>query len=88
MQFAGTTGAANYRDSSRWRSFQDTFWRIHRDLVTDRSSRESMFEAFYTTKPRGLGVGRSIVENHGRRLRAMPNDGPGATFQFTLLKCP
>jgi signal transduction histidine kinase len=47
-----------------------------------------MFEAFNTTKPGGLGVGRSIVENHGRRLRAMPNDGSGATFQFTLLKCP
>jgi C4-dicarboxylate-specific signal transduction histidine kinase len=39
-----------------------------------------MFEAFYTTKPSGLGVGRSIVENRGGRLRAMPNDAPGATF--------
>jgi PAS domain S-box-containing protein len=53
---------------------------------------ERMFEAFYTTKPGGLGVGlsisRSIVENHGGRLWAVPNNGPGATFQFTLLKCP
>ena len=61
-------------------------------LGLDPQHAERMFEAFYTTKPGGLGVGlaisRSIVESHGGRLWAMPNDGPGATFQFTLLKCP
>jgi len=56
----------------------------------DPQSRERVFEAFYTTKQGGLGMGlsisRSIVQNHGGRLWAEPNDGPGATFQFTVPK--
>jgi signal transduction histidine kinase len=56
----------------------------------DPQRMERIFDAFYTTKSEGMGMGlaisRSIVENHDGRLWAVPNDGPGATFQFTLLK--
>jgi PAS domain S-box-containing protein len=57
----------------------------------DAERAERMFDAFHTTKPGGLGMGlsisRSIVESHDGRLWGVPNDGPGATFQFTLSKC-
>jgi signal transduction histidine kinase len=52
------------------------------------SESERIFEAFFTTKPQGTGMGlsisRRIIESHGGRLWASPNTGRGATFQFTL----
>ena len=56
----------------------------------DPQNLEKIFDAFYTTKSQGMGMGlaisRSIIENHGGKLWAIPNDSPGTTFQFTLLK--
>jgi C4-dicarboxylate-specific signal transduction histidine kinase len=49
---------------------------------------ESLFDAFYTTKQGGMGIGlsvsRSIIEGHHGRLWAIPKDGPGATFAFSI----
>ena len=54
----------------------------------DLANLERVFEAFYTTKPSGLGMGlsicRSIIEAHGGRLWATANTPRGAVFQFTL----
>jgi PAS domain S-box-containing protein len=49
---------------------------------------ERLFEAFYTTKIAGMGIGlsvsQSIIQNHGGRIWAKPNEGPGATFCFSI----
>jgi signal transduction histidine kinase len=54
----------------------------------DPKSLNHLFDAFYTTKPHGLGMGlaisRSLIEAHGGRLWATANTPHGAVFQFTL----
>jgi signal transduction histidine kinase/ligand-binding sensor domain-containing protein len=54
----------------------------------DREHLEQVFDAFYTTKSSGVGMGlsicRSIINAHGGRLWAEPNEPRGAVFQFTL----
>ena len=49
---------------------------------------QQIFNAFFTTKPQGSGMGlpisRSIIESNGGHLWATSNSGPGATFKFTL----
>jgi len=65
------------RDSGRGLSQEDTY---------------RLFEAFYTTKSNGMGIGlsvsRTIIESHGGRLWAEANDGPGATFSFVIPVLP
>lgn len=54
----------------------------------DPQAAEKLFELFYTTKDDGMGIGlsvsHSIIENHRGRLWATLNEGPGATFSFSV----
>ena len=54
----------------------------------DENNIERLFEAFYTTKPEGLGMGLSISQTiimaHGGTMEASNNPEGGATFAFTL----
>jgi signal transduction histidine kinase len=54
----------------------------------DPQGADRLFETFYTTKSSGMGIGlsvsRAIIESHRGRLWAERNDGPGATFSFSI----
>jgi hypothetical protein len=56
----------------------------------DPQSIDRIFDAFYTTKRGGMGMGlsisRSIIQNHGGKLWAVANEGPGISVQFTIPK--
>jgi PAS domain S-box-containing protein len=58
----------------------------------DPEAANRLFEAFYTTKSSGMGIGlsvsRSIIETHHGRIWAARNDGPGATFSFSIPRAP
>ena len=58
----------------------------------DPGTVDKLFEAFYTTKQSGMGIGlsvsRSIIERHQGRIWAAQNDGPGATFSFSIPRVP
>jgi PAS domain S-box-containing protein len=75
------------------RSYQDEAGRLVVDVMDSgvgisADNADKMFNAFFTTKSGGMGMGlsicRSIIEAHGGRLSATNNAGPGARFQFTL----
>ena len=58
----------------------------------DPQGMDKLFGAFYTTKTDGMGIGlsisRSIIERHHGRLWVEANDGPGATFSFSIPRMP
>jgi PAS domain S-box-containing protein len=58
----------------------------------DPQAVDRLFDPFYTTKGEGMGIGlsvsRSIIENHHGRLWATLNEGPGATFSFSIPRVP
>jgi signal transduction histidine kinase len=54
----------------------------------DPQAVDRLFESFYTTKSNGMGIGlsasRSIIESHHGRIWGESNEGPGATFAFSV----
>jgi signal transduction histidine kinase len=86
-----TDGARELRISSRKHEADKVLVAVEDSgLGIDSANLDKIFDAFYTTKSQGLGMGlaisRSIVEDHGGQLWALTTNGNGTTFQFTLLK--
>jgi PAS domain S-box-containing protein len=74
--------------NTRWKTFEVRLSVSDSGVGFKPEEMERLFEAFHTTKPQGMGMGlaisRSIIEAHEGRLWAEPNQGPGATFLFSL----
>ena len=88
---SSTAGAPRVLElSAHWNGTDDTVLVEVRDsgVGIGTVDRDRIFDAFHTTKPEGMGMGlaisRSIVETHGGRLWATPNEDCGETFRFTL----
>jgi signal transduction histidine kinase len=92
----GIEAMAHVTDQPRWMTIRSV---LHEDgqvlvSVQDRgegieaANANRLFNAFFSTKRDGMGMGlsisRSIVQAHGGRIWASNNEGPGATIQFTL----
>ena len=58
------------------------------DIGIDPENIRRLFNAFFTTRANGMGmglsIGRSIIESYGGRIWASSNQGGGTTFQFSL----
>jgi PAS domain S-box-containing protein len=84
---AARQGARTIRIFSNWGGAESIVLGI-RDYGGGVQDPRRLFEAFFTTKEKGLGMGlaisRSIVEAHGGRLWLEPTNGPGSTFCFRL----
>ncbi|MFM0628644.1 sensor histidine kinase [Paraburkholderia xenovorans] len=86
----GVQGRPRELTISTTRADPDTAMVEVRDTGTgiDPGHLNRLFQSFYTTKAEGMGMGlaisRSIVETHGGRLEAAPNEPHGAVFRFTL----
>ena len=74
--------------TGRGEADQPTLWVRDSGTGIDASDLERLFDAFYTTKATGMGIGlsvsRSIIEGHEGQLWATNNDGPGASFAFSI----
>jgi C4-dicarboxylate-specific signal transduction histidine kinase len=92
----GLEAIARGKDSARELSISSDQYDANNVVVAVRdtgqgleaSNLERVFDAFYTTKPEGMGMGlaicRTIIESHGGRLWATANSPKGAVFQFSL----
>ena len=82
------TGGVLTVKTGRWEGGQVLISVIDTGVGLPAGKADEIFNAFFTTKPQGSGMGlaisRSIVESHGGRLWATSREGRGATFHFTL----